>query len=305
VLDGVLMASRSLTSQIQRNAIAFSERLAQWELQVFDLEGASDSVTKANINRWLDDMEQTWDTGMVQANASTGFGSAKIVRSVVNQDISKSVFRELYANEILRLSRVDFTKAIVLRNALALEYGKNYKQFYDEYNTFIGRSLGKSLHTIQEEFMTQSIYIDNVFFVDSSGRMWRPDRYSEMWARTRQSEIDSEITMDDMNEVGLDIVQISNANTVTPICLQYEGKYFSKTGKTPGLPILPYPTPFHPNCRHDMIPISNESKTSNLILSNKKVGRKNASTLKRVSTDSTKKTVKQQTKWLGDNREVK
>lgn len=87
-------------------------------------------------------------------------------------------------------------------------------------------------------------------FVDRGGRTWKLDTYARMVARTVQREAASLGTLDRMSQVGLDLVKVSDHNTKTAICKEFEGKVFSISGKTRGYKKLKRPAPFHPNCKH-------------------------------------------------------
>jgi hypothetical protein len=147
--------------------------------------------------------------------------------------------------------------------------------------------------------MKKAIYKDSVFFIDSAGRQWRPTAYADMYARTRSREIEDIIMTDEMQEVGLDVVRINNVSTTTPICLQYEGKYFSLFGKTPELPILEIKSPFHPRCRHRMLP-QRDYQPQQLSV-NKKVDKK-VSKLSKDWSDAEKSSITKQEAWNLENR---
>lgn len=87
-----------------------------------------------------------------------------------------------------------------------------------------------------------------------NGRNYKPGSYAELVARTRGREAQSAGAVDNLAEYGVDTVRVSSHNTETEICQQYEGKVYSLTGNTPGLPILPQLPPFHPNCQHVIYP---------------------------------------------------
>jgi hypothetical protein len=74
-----------------------------------------------------------------------------------------------------------------------------------------------------------------------------------MYSRTRGSEFYTKTALQEMDELGIDVVQISDISTDTPICSKYVGKFFSRTGATPGLPTLQITPPFHPNCVHTLL----------------------------------------------------
>lgn len=94
------------------------------------------------------------------------------------------------------------------------------------------------------------------FFVDKRGRKWQPKHYARMVARTTTREAMSEAFLIRSAAANEDLVRVSSHpdGKVDPICVPYDGKLFSLSGRTAGLPVLDRRPPFHPNCRHVLIP---------------------------------------------------
>jgi hypothetical protein len=227
-----------------------------------------------------------------------GYGGYGISRHTAKLHFDYESFRKVYKNQMVTLANKNLTEARLLRNSLAFSLGDdNWKNVYNAYDEFIKRSLGMDLDTIQKEFQKKAIYQDAVFFIDKSGRRWDPSAYSEMWGRTRSREIEDIIMQDEMANVGLDVVQINDVSTTTPICLQYENKFFSLYGQTPELPVLEIRPPFHPNCRHRMLPQRNFKTT--MLTDNRRVDIKfNKSDV----SESNKETMAKQEAWNLKNR---
>lgn len=91
-----------------------------------------------------------------------------------------------------------------------------------------------------------------------NGRNYDPKYYSELVARTRGREAQSLAAVDTVRQYGQDLVKISSHNTPTPECQEYEGKTFSLSGETRGYTVLDRYPPFHPNCRHVIVPVVGE-----------------------------------------------
>lgn len=89
-----------------------------------------------------------------------------------------------------------------------------------------------------------------------NGRNYQANKYAEMVVRTTAREAHSEAVKQRLQENNMDLVEVSrHTDTDGPdICNDYEGKVFSLTGKTDGYPVLPLSPPFHPNCRHVLLP---------------------------------------------------
>jgi hypothetical protein len=291
--------TRTLTNE--EEVQQFTGRIHELELSFLDQQGKTQAVTNKNLNTWLDDMEQSFGAGMVRNNTMAGYGGYGITHRSAQLGFDFEDFKEAYRNQVVRLSQTDLTQARLLRNnlGLSLQDTEAVNNLYNEYDDFIKQSFGKPLDQIKNEFVKKGVYRDMVFFIDSGGRLWNPSAYAEMYARTRSREIEDIIMTDEMREVGLDVVQINNVSTVTPICLQYEGKFFSKFGQTPELPVLEIFPSFHPNCRHRMIP--QREFTQRMETVNKKVNKK-VSGLRRTWSKAEKKYIKNQESWNLENR---
>jgi len=93
-----------------------------------------------------------------------------------------------------------------------------------------------------------------ITIIDKNGnpRNYRASYYAEMVSRTKFHEAQAESTKILANNYNSDLVRISNHNTTTEICQQYEAKIFSLSGKDKRFPILDQVPPFHVNCLHVM-----------------------------------------------------
>lgn len=291
--------TRSLTNQ--EEVFKFSKAIQNWELKFFSLQSSTDVGTKANLNLWLDEMELTFGAGMTRNNLMAGYGGYGISKRTAQLGFDFKQYREVFENQIRVLSTADLTQARLLRNTLGVSLGGDqWKKVYNEYDEFIKKSLGLPLDAINKEFQKKAIYQDSVFFIDSIGREWRPSAYSEMWARTRSREIEDIIMADEMTFDNLDVVQINDVSTITPICLQFEGKFFSRFGNTPELPTLEILPPFHPNCRHRMLPVRDFKPP--MLTTNKSVNKK-VSGLRQDWTKAQNKAIFKQETWNIENRE--
>lgn len=91
-------------------------------------------------------------------------------------------------------------------------------------------------------------------FVDRAGRRWPLDVYAQMVARTTTREAMTAGTINRIREARGDVVTVSAHVGACEICIPYQGRSYSLTGRTPGLPRLEARPPFHPNCRHVLTP---------------------------------------------------
>lgn len=84
--------------------------------------------------------------------------------------------------------------------------------------------------------------------VVAGSKHFTPEYYAELLARTRTRDAQSAASVQASLDYGVDLIQVSDHNTTTEICMKYEGQIFSISGKTPGYERLGEIAPFHPNC---------------------------------------------------------
>lgn len=90
-------------------------------------------------------------------------------------------------------------------------------------------------------------------FQDKAGRNWNMSSYAKTVARTTTMEAHLQGTSNRLLEQGHDLIKISRHAGACHLCIPWEGKILSLTGKTPGYPTLEEAKEaglFHPNCRH-------------------------------------------------------
>jgi len=120
----------------------------------------------------------------------------------------------------------------------------------------IGESAGKSTFQvkkdIQKSLMRTALDKKYITIVNKNGDLnhWQTSKYADMVARTKLSEAQGLSTMNTGLAFGSDLIQISDHNTTTPICIPFEGKIFSISGTDPDFAPLVQLNPFHPNCQH-------------------------------------------------------
>ena len=90
--------------------------------------------------------------------------------------------------------------------------------------------------------------------LDRGGKQWSLKSYSEMLARTHLIKANNEATINRALEFDIDIVEVSSHSDACPICLPYENKKFSISGNSKEYGKLEAVPPFHPNCRHSLLP---------------------------------------------------
>lgn len=117
-----------------------------------------------------------------------------------------------------------------------------------------GRLTGEAIREIKKEVATVLKTQGLEALIDRGGKQWTLDRYSEMLTRTHMIKANTEATINRAKEFDIDIVEVSTHGTKDELCLKYEGNIYSLSGKSSNYPKLPENPPFHPNCKHTLMP---------------------------------------------------
>jgi hypothetical protein len=96
--------------------------------------------------------------------------------------------------------------------------------------------------------------VENKHFVQAGRYKYKPGYYAELVTRTKFHEAQSEAALVEAANYSTDLVQVSTHNTSTKICVPFEGRIFSISGKDPRFPPLSDVPPYHPNCLHLLFP---------------------------------------------------
>ncbi len=94
--------------------------------------------------------------------------------------------------------------------------------------------------------------------LEVNGKMYDPESYAELVARTRTREAQSQAAKDTIQSYGEDLIMFSSHGSDTQVCLDNGGEseeVFSLSGDTPGYEIAGDLPPWHPNCQHVVIPV--------------------------------------------------
>lgn len=89
--------------------------------------------------------------------------------------------------------------------------------------------------------------------VQAGGRRFTPEYYAELVTRTRTREAVTQGAITRSMEFGITLFQVSIHDNPCPRCAQYQGKVYSIVPNS-GFPMLEFRPPFHPHCRHVLLP---------------------------------------------------
>lgn len=95
--------------------------------------------------------------------------------------------------------------------------------------------------------------------IEINGKAWIMDKYADLVARTSLREAATSATLDLCDQYDNDLVEVSDHATDCDECEEFEGKIYSISGKSATYPPLSDEPPYHPNCKHSLLPTSEEA----------------------------------------------
>jgi hypothetical protein len=117
--------------------------------------------------------------------------------------------------------------------------------------TALGVLEGKSRIEVTKAIVDDLLHEAVTGFVDNGGRRWTLQSYGKMVARTTTREAASAGTKNRMDELGLQLIDISSHADPCDICAHYDGNTYALPGESvEGYEAIDELPPFHPNCRH-------------------------------------------------------
>lgn len=149
-------------------------------------------------------------------------------------------------SNVIRFTRV--TQQVLLSEAeINLSLASSLSQAQD---------LGKAARVLTGEFYGKMLDgINSEHFIQAGRYKYKPSYYAQMVSRVKFHEAQSLSALATANNYDTDLIQVSSHNTRTAICIPFEGKIYSISGKDKRFPILEDTSPYHPNCLHLMFPV--------------------------------------------------
>ena len=153
---------------------------------------------------------------------------------------------EVYSSQVLsRISDVNTTA------------GRTVQDIYDQLqlNTVLSGAFAGTETITQVQRKMERLAADGgvTAFVDKSGRAWSMATYTEMLARTTTMQVYNKAKEIEFREHGEDLVIISSHPKACELCVPWQGKVLSLSGKNKDYPSMQEAVNaglFHPNCRH-------------------------------------------------------
>ena len=186
------------------------------------------------------------------------YKAADIVASIEAQKSTAAITAKLGRDAVADMAKaLNDGKAIVKRLTRATQQEILEESFLDSalgeaYKRGDIREFTEILYENRPETKAWRDMILQGKLVEVNGKHFQPDYYAELVARTKFHEVQSLASLDVADNVGSDLVIVSNHNTTTPMCMEHEGQVYSISGTHPDYPPLVDTPPFHPNCLHTL-----------------------------------------------------
>ena len=171
--------------------------------------------------------------------------SRQTMRALYEDSLASMVSSALNGKQaMIRLTRMT-QQALIQESVIDIGIATSFEQ----------GTLGKSIAIVKSDlYKALAARVPEEQFVVAGKRAYTPKYYAEMVGRVKYHEAHSYATIATAKNYGTDLVIISSHNTTTRICLDFEGKVFSLSGRDKRFPILMLYPPFHPNCLHLQYP---------------------------------------------------
>lgn len=118
-----------------------------------------------------------------------------------------------------------------------------------------GRLSGEALEDVAEEVAERLDQQGFTALVDRGGRRWQLQNYSEMLTRTHVIRANNQAQMNTYLDYDVQIVEISSHGATDSLCQPEEGNVYTlDPDDNSGYDYLSDPPPFHPNCKHTVLP---------------------------------------------------
>lgn len=177
----------------------------------------------------------------VEARTTTAAITSRLGREAVVDMAAAISSGKKFTKKLLKATQQTVLDESVMNSALGEAYRRgDIKEFAD------------LLYSNRPETKAWFDMINEGKLVEVNGRHYQPDYYAELVARTKFHDVQSQATQATAEYVGSDLVQVSNHNTTTPLCMEHEGQVYSISGEHPDYPPLTDTPPFHPNCLHTL-----------------------------------------------------
>lgn len=241
------------------------------DIDVTDFQRARAELLLSQVNAEiarLDQQARKWTTSVIPTAYSHGIDvsedrlrslgitkyvnlSAQVHKSAVSVLVDDVTLDLLVANQTMKKNVVRFIRATQQQVLEDNQISKMIAQGMIE-----GETRKQISDRLLSEFEKQ---LKEEKFITINGRNYQPEGYTRMLARSRVAEASNQANVNAALQYGVDLVQVDIHAGSCEVCDPFQGKIYSISGNDPDFPALDERPPYHPNCRHQLLPMTRES----------------------------------------------
>ena len=184
------------------------------------------------------------------------------VKEIKTSGTYKAILGEPDPKRVKYMLENSFEQVALKTDKMALDHIRSLRQISAE--VFRDMSLtGNTRQAVSKALYDRAMTIPGFEFIDKSGQKWSAKSYFKMLARTELMNAGRASYDEKMAEEGFDVMKLSTSGNSCDKCARFEGKLFSLSGATPGLPTkadLEAAGVFHPNCTHSYSMVPNYTR---------------------------------------------
>lgn len=182
------------------------------------------------------------------------------VKEIRTAGTYKAVLGEPDAKRVKYFLDSSFQQVAMKTDKMAFDHIRELRKISAE--VFRDMSLtGNTRREVSKALLEKAMKIPGFEFIDKSGSKWAAKSYFKMLARTELMNAARASYDEKMADEGFDVMKLTTSGDSCEHCAKWEGRLFSLSGATPGLPTkadLEADGVFHPNCTHSysLVPTS-------------------------------------------------
>lgn len=219
----------------------------------------------AQVNKELEKLNkqaQEWVNEAIPSNYQKGIEQVGAALETTGIDVPDVSFAKLHKDAIELIAKNTFNDLIDANSFVGREIRDALRQAGLD---AIGQKLAQGQTVLQcKKNLIDAIIDQGINAIkDSRGRYISLSSYAETVARSTTREATNRATLNQLTELGYDLVKISSHASSCPLCAPLEGRVYSISGKDPRYPKLDIAysgeyANIHPNCRHVLMPYIEE-----------------------------------------------
>ena len=186
----------------------------------------------------------------------------RAVKEIKTAGTYKAILGKPDPKRVKYMLESSFEQVALKTDKMALDHIRSLRQISAE--VFRDMSLtGSTRQQVSKALYDRAMTIPGFEFIDKSGQKWSAKSYFKMLARTELMNAGRASYDEKMAEEGFDVMKLSTSGNSCDKCARFEGKLFSLSGATPGLPTkadLEAAGVFHPNCTHSYSMVPNYTR---------------------------------------------